>query len=1060
MAIRFSRRSVVVGAGAVGVLQPWRIAAAALPLAELDVTDLRVDYQWMPLAIEGRAPSLSWRLMSTTEGETQHAYRVVVATSAEALQAGTPDLWDSGRVETGESVGIRYAGRPLASREACHWQVEVWTGSGTKARSAIARWEMGLLEPSDWTASWLGAESPQAREDRLAGLKWISAGAGHKEVLFRRRIDVPVGTRAELIVIARGALSLALDGSSVPLPPVHPFVLGAAPAVRVPLRLGGAQTLQASVVTQPSPELRPPYPAPALAALLRIETPGQPTMRITTRDWEISRDGGRSWTAALALDDPHEPWPPEPAIQMRRPFDAPRQARRARLYVTALGGYVAHLNGHRIGDAQLAPESTDFRRRVLYQCHDVTSLLRVGGNCLGLMVADGWYASDVMLGGRYAYGPAPRRALAQLEIEFDDGTTMRVGTDEAWHAAESAVTRAEIYDGEDYDARREQPGWSTPGFQAQDWFPALPAPAPPCALVSQCDAPIRKQLRLPALAITSPRPGLQVVDFGQNFAGWARLQVKGPAGTLVVLRYAELLTPEGRADQSNLRAARASDHYTLKGDAAGESYEPQFTYHGFRYVEVEGYPGTLTERDIEGVVIFSDLAQTGRLSTSLPLIDALWRNTLWSQRSNFVGIPTDCPQRDERLGWMGDAHVFWDTAAFNMDVAAFTRRFLGDVRDAQADDGAFADYAPAARKLVLFGVGAAPGWADGGVVLPWTSWRRYGDTAVIDQHWDAMTRYATFIRDRNPDAIWRHGRGNDYGDWLALDAKQPGDPTTPKELIGTAMWANSLQCLVQMAGATGRRDEATRYSAECDRVASAFRAQFVRADGSIGNGSQTGYILALRYGLVPPSLRSAAAARLVADIRGRGTLLSTGFLGTPHSLDVLSDAGESALVYDLLLRTKYPSWGYMIAKGATSIWERWNGDTGDVWMNSFNHYALGAICGFMVRRIAGIDPLEPAFARFRFDPVLDARLARASASYDSVRGRITTEWQRDGARFQLSLTVPANTVAEVRLPAASSARVREGGRKLEARRSLRQLDRTDTTLTLEAGSGAYAFDVT
>jgi alpha-L-rhamnosidase len=527
----------------------------------------------------------------------------------------------------------------------------------------------------------------------------------------------------------------------------------------------------------------------------------------------------------------------------------------------------------------------------------------------------------------------------------------------------------------------------------------------------------------------------------------------------VSLRFAEILLGDGAVDQSNLRSARAADFYTLRGDAAGETWEPRFTYHGFRYVQVSGYPGEARADDLIGIVVHSDLAETGALALDNPLLQQLWRNTLWSQRSNFVGIPTDCPQRDERLGWMGDANVFWDAAAFGMDVAAFTRRYLGDVRDAQNPEGAYPDFAPVA--FPLGGKGASPGWADAGVTLPWTVWQRYGDTGVIDENWVAMTRYLAYIERHNPDHVWRNLRGNDFADWLALDAKQPGDPTTPKDLVGTATWAHSVDCMTQMAEATGRGDEAAACRALKARIAAAFEAAFVAADGTVGNGSQTGYILALRYGLVPEPLRAAAADKLVADIRRRGTLLSTGFLGTPNSLDVLADAGQASLVYDLLLRTEYPSWGYMIAKGATTIWERWNGDTGDIAMNSYNHYALGAICGFLFRRVAGIAPAAAGFRRIVFQPVLDARLPRGGGDYDSALGRISSRWERqDGGGFRLALSVPANATATVHLPAAGGRSLREGRQALTAKTAgVLALQRTADEAIVEVGSGDYVFTV-
>ncbi|HLY80210.1 MAG TPA: family 78 glycoside hydrolase catalytic domain, partial [Caulobacteraceae bacterium] len=539
-------------------------------------------------------------------------------------------------------------------------------------------------------------------------------------------------------------------------------------------------------------------------------------------------------------------------------------------------------------------------------------------------------------------------------------------------------------------------------------------------LVAHAAPPIRIVETLSPRSMSEPPSGAFVFDFGQNFAGLCRLRVKGASGDQVVLRFAELLGPSGEVDQANLRAAKATDRYILRGDAAGETFQPVFTYHGFRYVQVEGYPGRPALADLDGLVIQSDLAVTGDLRIDNPVIQQLWRNALWSQRSNFTGIPTDCPQRDERLGWLGDANVFWDAAAYNMDVYAFTQRFSGDMRDAQAPAGGFFDYAPAARR---FNDQPAPGWADAGVVLPWTAWRRYGATSIIDANWDAIERYLGYIEDSNPDGLWLHNRGLDFGDWLALDAKAPGDPTTPKDLIGTAWWAHTTQLATEMARATGR-GAAGRWSELHDGIGAAFQQAYVGADGQIGNGSQTGYILALKFGLVPDPLRPAAVKRLADDIESRGRILSTGFLGTPFSLDVLADAGRADLVYDLLLRTEFPSWGYMIAKGATTIWERWNGDTGDVAMNSFNHYALGAVAGFLFRRIAGIDAAAPGFTRIDIAPVLDPRLRRAGADYESVLGRIATDWEwAPGERFRLSATIPPNATARVRLPGHLGRRV-------------------------------------
>jgi alpha-L-rhamnosidase len=456
--------------------------------------------------------------------------------------------------------------------------------------------------------------------------------------------------------------------------------------------------------------------------------------------------------------------------------------------------------------------------------------------------------------------------------------------------------------------------------------------------------------------------------------------------------------------------------------------------------------------------VHSDLPETGQLTLSQHVPQQLWQNALWSQRSNFFGTPTDCPQRDERLGWMGDAHVFWDAACFNMDTAAFARKYMLTVREDQRADGSFPDFAPNNDLEHFTPPGSSPGWADAGVFIPWTSWQRYGDTSIVDEHWDAMERFLASIRASNPDLLWVNGRGNDFGDWLSLDGKSDGDATTPKDLIGTAMWKGCADAMIDMAQATGRTDGEQRYRELSRAITAAFNRAYVKSDGRVGNESQTGYILALHFDLLPPALRQVSADRLAADIVQRGKLLSTGFLGTPYSLDVLSDAGHHALVYDLLLRTAYPSWGYMIAHNATTIWERWNGDVGDREMNSYNHYALGAVSGFMFRRIAGISPTAAGFARFRFDPVYDPRMPKAGAGYDSQAGPIATRWeQQPGGVFALDISIPANSRCALCLPATAIGQVREGGRAITAK-DFAQIP-GGKRLVLDVGSGDYRFTV-
>ena len=779
----------------------------------------------------------------------------------------------------------------------------------------------------------------------------------------------------------------------------------------------------------------------------------------TPQGWQAVGFNDARWERATRSENQVQSFPGCGAFMLRREFQAPRAIAKARLYVTALGAHETHINGQRVGDALLAPESTDFRLTALYHVYDVASLLRQGGNAIGAQVSDGWYGTYHPPAGRFVFGDPPLRYRAQLEIRYTDGSAQTVSTDGQWRISDDApIIKSEIFHGEDYDARLEQPGWTSPGFsEPAGWRAAEVGETPPCELVGHIAQPLRRIMERPAQSITRSGDDAWVVDYGQNFSGWVRLKSTGQSGQTAVLKYAEVLKEDLSIDQSNLRSARCAYTYVFKGDPAGETYEPHFTYFGFRYVEVSGLGRAPTPDEVMGIVVSNNLPETGHLRIENPVITGLWQNTLWSQRSNFFAVPTDCPQRDERIGWTGDAQVFWDAAAFNMDVVAFTQKWMRDVRDAQGPNGEYSDYAPSGWQD--WTPGASPGWADAGVMLPWFVWNRYGDTAIIDQNWAAMNKYIRFIHDRNPDLIWRNGRGFDFGDWVALDATESdGQETTPKALIGTAFFKRSVDSMADMALASGRRPEHDRFRQLSADITRAYQAEFIQPDGTVGNGSQCGYILTLWFGLAPDALRSAITDKLAADIRRRGTLISTGFLGTPYSLDALASNGQDSLVYDLLLRTEFPSWGYMVRQGATTIWERWNGDMMmSSGANSFNHYALGAVNGFVFRRIAGIDPTSPGFLKFRFDPVLDARVRKGGGDYDSVQGRITTEWAQTSGGFEARIVVPTNSRAEIRLPAASLDAVRERGRPLEGIEGLTIKGFENGRAIIEAGSGEWTF---
>lgn len=1080
-----NRRTFLVAGGSTAAVAALNPRASAADVPGVRVTGLKVDHQERPLGVESSAPRLSWRLESSSRNVRQGAYRILVASSDLLLRSGRADIWDSGRIHSRQSVGIRYAGNKLGSRERCWWCVQIWDGrSGAVVTSEISYWEMALLEAGDWVAQWLAIETPQITEDREFGLQWFSA-------------PNPVGSEAPEPAVRQYRLAFEIQNPSAG---AALFCTGNAPEYDqvIAIWVDGRQIAAGPAIAGcwfTLPELEPGSHVIAFEAKAAPPQPGGIPdyvsgvtcfARLDLANGARLRLGGESgWKTRMVKDavwtrpeyDDHEwdevrqvpqivgqPWPPLPAMNLRREFTVSKSVVTARLYVTALGAYEARINGNRAGDALLTPEPSQYAKHLQYQIFDVARLLREGENALGLTVGDGWYAS---FDGEYTWGSPPRRALAQLEIVFEDGSRERIATGPEWRIAEGPIRESVVRIGEVYDARLEQPGWDEPGFNATTWHGARVIAAPSCALLAQITPPVRVKQIVRPISVSRSDTGVLIVDFGQNFAGWCRIRTQGRAGTRLDLRFAELLTPSGELDQGsygvNWGRDPKRDVFILRGNGT-ETLEPHFAYRGFRYVEIRGLSVLPDPDSIEGVVIYSDLEPTGRFGCSSALIEAIWRATLWTQRSNFVGIPTDCPGREQR-GWTADAGVFWDTAAFNMDVSGFTIREMKNIADDQTDAGEFPVIAPAPRlSPTMAPSGTAPGWGDAGIILPWTSWWRYGDTDIIERNWESMSRYVQYIHDRNPNYLWQKSRGDDFGDWLALDDASPVDvnapPSTPKEIVATAYWAHSADLLAQMARAIGRPTEADRLATMYEAIRSAFKRAFVKPDGTVGNGSQAGQILALKFGLVDGGLKRAAAHRLAVNIRERGTCLTTGFLGTQFSLDVLADAGFADIAYELLFRREFPSWGYMIGKGSTTIWEHWRGEKvyDGKSTDSQNHFALAGIGGFLFRRVAGIDAETPGFEKIRIRPIVTRRVMQAGASYNSIKGLISTNWSRTANdALNLDITIPANTTATVHIPALRNMLVAEGGHDVSGRDHMRVLHRSAEELVVAIGSGSYAF---
>jgi alpha-L-rhamnosidase len=1036
-------------------------------------THLRCEYLTNPLGIDVMTPHLSWQSDDAGRNWKQSAYEVLVASREESLQPGIADIWDSGKVDSSDSVGVVYRGPVLESRKRYYWKVRVWDGERQVSESVESVWwETGLLKSSDWKAKWIRWNNTVDEADRKA-MRWISvrgqdplAVEPKTAATFRLRVTLSEKAKdAVLFLATRGDFVAKVNGHEVDAK--SRWTTFDRRDISDQL-IVGENSIEVTVTAPESPDYGPnagvKTSKAALAALVKIRRSNGTTMRLPTNDhWQASLEKTANWHPAQIfgeltdkrLGDPGEL--PHPAAYLRRTLALSKSVKSARLYATALGSYGVFLNGIRVGSDVMTPDFTDYRKRVLYQVYDVTSLMADGNNVISVLLGDGWYGSGLTWDGVHFFSP-PDRFLAQLELDYADGSHDTIVTDESWKAAASPILRSDIYGGEAYDARLEQTGWEKAGFDDAAWKPVLVADTPAIAVSSQITAPARVIASLEPKSVTPAANGAYIFDMGQNMVGWVTLKVKGEVGTKVRLRFAEILNPDGTIYTANLRNADATDDYTLRGGDE-ETFSPHFTFHGFRYVEVTGYPGVPALDAIEGDVVSSVSGDpVAKLTTSSDLVNHMWSIGIWGQRGNFLSIPTDCPQRDERLGWMGDAGVFWRTGSYNFDIAAFSQKFIQDIVDAQSKQGAFRNVSPNTLPSSVdepeevspeSDMVGAPGWGDAGVIVPWTTWLQYGDKAVIEENWDAMQRWMDFIQSRNPDFLRANGVGPNFADWLAPDQR------TNKDLLATAYWALIANMMSQMAHATGKEADVKRYDELVQNIRSAFQKAYIKEDGTVGTGTQTSYVVALYTKMAPFGLEPLLVDKLVKDIEARDWHLSTGFLGTPFLLFTLSDHGRSDVAYRLLLNDTYPSWGYMLSKGATTWWERWNGDTGDPSMNSYNHYAFGSVVAWVYRYAAGIDttPDSPGFKEIVIHPHLDARMTSARAEYDSVYGRIVSDWNGTPAGpFSLRVTIPANTSAKVMLPAMRGAHVTEDGTPVDVQAA-------DGSYVLTVESGSYSFEV-
>ncbi len=784
-----------------------------------------------------------------------------------------------------------------------------------------------------------------------------------------------------------------------------------------------------------------------------------------TASWEMGLLAESDWKAKW-IEMEGDTLQYAPAPHFRKEFELGKSIANARVYVTSHGYYELHINGKKVGDQVLTPGWTSYGKRLQYQVYDVTGMLVKGGNAIGAILGDGWYRGSLAWSRNWAIYGKTLGLFMQMKITFTDGTETMVTSDESWRVNNQGALRMnDIYNGETYDATKKLTGWSTAGYDESKWN-AVKTGNYKFNLIASEGPAVRKIQEIKPVKIFRTPKGSLIADMGQNMVGWIRLKVNGPKGTVVTLRHAEVMDKYGEFYTTNLRAAKCQLQYTLAG-AGDESYEPRFTFMGFRYVEVTGFPGELTADNLTGVVIHSDMQVTGKYETSNALLNQLQHNIQWGQKGNFVDVPTDCPQRDERLGWTGDAQAFCRTAAYNMNVAAFFSKWLKDVAADQRKGGEV----PVVIPDVLNPQGSptadcSAGWGDVAVIAPWTMYQVYGDRDLLRIQYPSMLAWVDYIKKTaGDDYIWN--KGSIYGDWLfyhpPVNNHPEPDGHTDHDFIATAFYAYSVQLLLEAAELLGQSEDAGIYRAVHEKIKEVFVYEYVTKAGRIGTNSQTSYVLALMFGLLPEDMRPKAAKFLVDDIKSRGNRLSTGFLGTVYLCHVLSDNGYTDVAYDLLLQENYPSWLYPVKMGATTIWERWDGQKTDSTfqdpgMNSFNHYAYGAIGDWMYRVSAGIEIGKPGYKHIIIQPHPTKKLEYSKASFESSYGTIASGWERKDNKIVVNVKIPANTTATIKLPVNSPELVTENGKKLTDSKIFSGIKINKNMLVFEAGSGDYKFE--
>ncbi len=1057
----------------------------------LGARDLRCEFLKNPLGIDTPQPRLSWILdpgKASLRNQAQSAYQILVASRREMLDEDRGDIWDSRKVESDQSIHVPYAGRPLLSSQECFWKVRIWNLDGKESDwSEPAYWSMGLLRASDWHGKWIGldeAAGKGAEGNVLGGAQWIWFPGGEPEkaaspgkCYFQRVITLPAGA-----IIKRATVDFTADDSG------EFFVNGQ--------KAGSTGNFHAATTSDISQFLRPgenvlagvvqnggatPNPAGFIASVHIDLGAGEPVAMVTDSSWLAATNEFSGWQSAPANGDGWQPakklgapgmapWgkiaAPEirdlPARMLRQEFAVGKKIQRATVYVSGLGLSELYLNGEKVSLDVLSPGLTDYSKRVLYVTYDVTKQLRRGRNALGVILGNGrFYAprADIPT-GTASYG-FPKLRL-QMSLQYEDGTEEEVTSDTSWKlTTEGPIRSNNEYDGEDYDARREMPRWSEAGFNDLDWQAAKEVSAPGGGMSSQMIEPIRVVEILKPIALTQPRPGVWIFDLGQNMVGWCRLKVSGPAGTVVAMRHAETLTAEGTLYLDNIRSAKVTDTYTLKGKGT-EVYAPRFTYHGFRFVEVTGYPGKPRLDSIEGEVVRDNVETAGTFVCSNPLLNRIYHNILWGVAGNYRSITTDCPQRDERQGWLGDRAAECKGETYLFDIAALYAKWVQDIADAQKTNGSVSDVCPAFWPIYSDNVT----WPSATVIIPGILRDQYADDAVVKNHYDSAKRWLDYMSGFVTNGLIKR---DSYGDWCVppedpklIHSKDPARQTD-KTLLASAYLYHDARLMAGFAFLLHKDLDARHFEALADKLKTAFNKKFFNSEkGQYDNGSQTSCVLPLAFGLVPEGERQRVFDCLVDNITTKThNHIGTGLIGGQWLMRVLTENGRPDLAYTIATQETYPSWGYMVAKGATTIWELWNGDTADPAMNSGNHVMLVGDLGIWLNEnVAGIksDLYDTGFKQIVMRPEPVGDLKSAKAEHQSPYGLISSEWVRDGEAFRWNITVPPNTTAIVHVPAKSAAGVLEDGKPVSQAPGVLFLRMENGRAVFKVGSGIYKFE--